>query len=297
MLILLFLPSFPASLHPFVAGQALSVCDSVGHPWSESDAVFPTLQWLHTCGQTAWRQRPHTLVSADACNIDFLKDSFVLIGSWMWVPDIFQSLNRAQPLPVPSLQDHCTRQFFHYIRQTSLSNKLIIVGPDDWKERDKHSVPNFDCETSRKAVASILRSGRIMSRWILVEEVVSARDGWRWLSTMSSYESNQNKNLDRNESEDSWQLSCWICHIDCSGGSPTMPVKTALLAYCRTSENYRHETYHGGERIVIVHDARSNYRLPSYWGAYTCFTLKIKWTVNAINAVDLWTCTDWRNFT
>jgi len=178
MLILLFLPSFPASHHPFVAGQALSVCDSVGHPWSESDAVFPTLQWLHTCRQTAWRQRPHTLVSADACNIDFLRDSFLFIGSWMWVPDIFQSLNRAQPLPVPSLQDYCRQKFVHYIRRTSLRNKLIIVSPD-WEENDKHAVPNFGCETSRKAAASILRSDRIISSWILVEEVVSVRDGWR----------------------------------------------------------------------------------------------------------------------
>lgn len=193
MLILLFLPSFPASLHPFVAGQALSVCDSVWHPWSESDAVFPTLQWFHTCGQTAWRQRPHTLVSADACNIDFLKDSIVFIVSWMWVHDIFQPLNTAQSLPIPSLQDHCRQKFFHCIRHTSLSNKLIIVSPDDWEEHDKHAVPNSGCKTSRKAAASIMRSERIMSRWILVEEVVSVRDWWRWLRTVSSSVSNQNR--------------------------------------------------------------------------------------------------------
>jgi len=84
-----------------------------------------------------------------------------------------------------------------------LSNKLIIVSPDDWEEHDKYAVPNFGCETSRKAAASVLRSDGIMSRWILAEEVVGARDGLQWLRNVSSSESNQNQNLHRNESEDS----------------------------------------------------------------------------------------------
>jgi len=45
-------------------------------------------------------------------------------------------------------------------------------------------------------------------------------------------------------------------------GFPDNASENCPLGYCRTSENYTHETYHGGERIVIVHDARSNYSLP-----------------------------------
>jgi hypothetical protein len=75
---------------------------------------------------------------------------------------------------------------------STLSNKQIIVSPDEWEEDDKHAVPNFGCETFRKVAASILRSDR-MSTWLLAEDAVSVRDGWRWLRIVSSSESNQNR--------------------------------------------------------------------------------------------------------